>query len=67
MSIGAGDGKDRRKEEVVWLRVCDPEERSRLTAGCPKQKMGGGRSEAGAEVVVYTNLCRLDQGKIGNP
>lgn len=65
MSIGAGDGKDRRKEEVVRLRRSAPEECFAVTAGWPDptQKMGGGRSVAGAEVVARAVLFifRSDQ------
>lgn len=61
MLIVAGDGKDRRKkeEEVVKLRVSDQGEHSRVSIDCPKQKMGEGRFEAGAEFLVRTNLFQI--------
>ncbi len=64
MSSGAGDGKDRRDEEVVCLRGFDPAEHSGEAAGWidPKQRTGAGRSEEGAEFVVCANLYRLDNG-----
>ena len=64
MSIGAGDGKDRRQEGVVRS---DLEECFAVTAGRPDptQKRAGGRSVAGAEAVARAVLFRSDQIRSG--
>lgn len=58
--IAVGDGKDRRKEEVEPLMGFDPGERRSLDL---RRRMGGGRSEVGAEAVAYASLFGLGQIK----